>query len=61
MSKKTHSFWVQIEAECRYHPFLSVKEGLNVLDAKNINFHFFAFLKSFSVYVRSIAFVCLLD
>ena len=37
------------ETECHYHPFLSVKEGKNVLDAKNNNFHFFAFLKSFSV------------
>ena len=22
-----HWYWVKIEAECRYHPFLSVKEG----------------------------------
>ena len=22
-----HRYWVKIEAECRYHPFLSVKEG----------------------------------
>ena len=40
MSLKT-PVCVSIEAECRYHSFLSVKEGNNVLDAKNNNFYFF--------------------
>ena len=38
------------QKQCRYLPFLSVKEGKNVLDARNNNFHLFAFLKSFSVF-----------
>ena len=37
-------------AECRYHPFLSVKEGKKCSGCKNDIF--FAFLKSFSVPLR---------
>ena len=30
--------------------YAALKKAKNVLDAKNDNFHFFAFLKSFSVF-----------
>ena len=50
---QNNRYWVQIEAECRYHSFLSVKEGKNVLEAKHNYFHF-CVLKSFSVHGRNI-------
>ena len=49
MSLQT-SVWVKIEAEVVSIRFYLLKKAKNVLDAKNNNFHFFAFLKPFSVF-----------